>query len=84
MHYRLARSKRSFIEIAHNTSEQTIVACRDAVMIIQGNAGDGIDEYPVFARIIHLIGQTRIQGVDSFNDKDGARLQFQLLSIKLP
>ena len=84
MHYRLAGSKCSLIEISDNASEETIVTCRDAVMVIERDAGDGIDENPVFGSIIHLIGQSWVESVDSFYDEDRSGFKFQLLSIEFP
>ena len=84
VHYRLAGSKCSLIEISDNASEETIVTCRDAVMVIERDAGDGIDENPVFGSIIHLIGQSWVESVDSFYDEDRSGFKFQLLSIEFP
>ena len=36
--------------VAYYPSQQTVVACRDAVVVVQGYAGDRIDEYAVFLR----------------------------------
>ena len=36
--------ERALVEIPHNTPQQTVVTCRNTVMVIQRNARDGIYE----------------------------------------
>ena len=49
VHDRFAGRKRSLVEIAYDASEETVVACRDTVVVIQRDACDRVDEDPVFA-----------------------------------
>ena len=47
VHNRLARGERTFIEVAHDSAQKTVVAGRDAVVVVKGYAGDSVDEDPV-------------------------------------
>ena len=52
-------------------------------MVVNGDAGDGVDEDAEFARCRHLVGQTRVKGVDSLNEEHRVRFELQGLAVVL-
>ena len=42
--YGLACAERTLVEIPYNAAQEPVVAGWDAVVVVQGDAGDGIDE----------------------------------------
>ena len=67
--------------VAHDSPEEAVVACRDAVVAVQGDGGDCVDEYLVFLLLGDLVREARIEGVDAFQQHDGAFSQFLFLSV---
>ena len=52
-------------------------------MVVERYARDGVYENAEFYIVLNLVEQHRVQGVDSFNEKDGARFEPELLSVEL-
>lgn len=65
----LASCESTLVIVTDDATEQTIVACWDPVMVIQGNAGQGRDEYLVLERISDCWNELRIEGVDTLDEE---------------
>ena len=53
-------------------------------MVVQEDAGEGIDEDLELGGVGNFGGEAGIQGVDALDDEDAARLQLDLLAVILP
>ena len=51
----------SFVIVPYNAPQETVVAGRDAIVLIQRDAGDGIDEYAEFDIVLDLVEKRRIE-----------------------
>jgi hypothetical protein len=83
VHDGLTGSECTLVEVTDDTSEKTIVAGRDTVVVIEGDAGDRIDEDPVLCRICHLVCKTWVQSMDSLYEKYRPRLKSELSAVIL-
>ncbi len=52
-------------------------------MVVDGDAGDGVDEDAELAGVRNLVGQARVQGVDSFDQEHRVGFEFQGLAVVL-
>lgn len=74
-------SKRAFVEIAYDTPEESVVTGRDAVVVIQRNTCNSIDEYSEFGRIRNIVQKSWIQGMEAFYQKYRPFLQSQTFTV---
>ena len=72
----------AFVVVSDDPSEQTVVACRDAVMVVQRSAGHGVYEYPEFRLFGDPVGQLRVEGVDSLDKEDLAGPELDVFSVQ--
>ena len=79
----LLRAECAFVVVADDSAEEAVVAGRDAVVVVNGDAGDGVDEDAELAICRNLVGQTRVKGVDSLNEEHRVRFELQGLAVVL-
>ena len=82
--YCLPRCEGTLVEIPHDASQKAVVTGRYAVVVVKGDAHNGVYENPEFAGVRNLVKQPRIQGMDSFDEQDGAFFQTETLALQFP
>ena len=69
--------------VPHDPSQQAVVACRDAVVAVQRDGSYCVYEYPEFLLVRDLLGQPRIQSVQTFDQQHGPFAQLEVLAVEL-
>lgn len=70
----------SIFIVADDAAQQTVVRCRDVIVIIQQNGGQRRSIHTEDLLFRNMRRKLRIQGVDSLYHQNIVRLQLQLLS----
>ena len=73
----------SFVVVADNATQQTVVLCGNPVVIVERDAGKGRDVNLVLGRIGNLLSEQGIQGVDTLDNQHAIVAQLKLLAIPL-
>ena len=58
----------AFIVVADDSPEQAVVAHGNPVVVVERDAGEGGDVDLVLQRVVDLLREQRVQGVDAFDD----------------
>ena len=70
--------------VPHDPSQQAVVACRDTVVAVQRDGGDGVYEYPEFFLLRHLVREAWVQGVKSLDQQHRPFAKPEVLAVELP
>ena len=79
----LAGGKCPLVVIPDNTPQQTVVAGRNAVVVIQTDAGERGNENPELAAVLDFVSKPRIEGVYSLYNQHASFAQALFLAVVL-
>ena len=82
--YRLPCAVGPHLGVAHNAAQQPVVARGDAVVVVKGDADDGVNENPELVAFGNLVGQHGIEGVNALHEKQGTFAELEPLPVELP
>ena len=80
----LACGESALQEVPDNAPQQPVVAGWNAVMEVERDRSDGVDEYLELLIGRDFLRQFRVQGMDAFYQKDRPVRKRQFLPVKLP
>ena len=73
----------TFVVVADDAPQQAVVAHGYPVVVVYGYAGEGRDVDLVLQRVIDLLREQGVQGVDAFDDEHCVTAQFQFFPVVL-
>ena len=74
----------TLVIVTDDTAQQSVVANGNPVMVVQRYAGQCRDIDLVFQCIVYLLGQQRVQCMDTLDNQHGIVRQLQLLTVPFP
>jgi hypothetical protein len=80
----LAGRECPFVVVTDDAAQQTVVAGRYPVMVVQGRTRERGDEDAELAVVRDAGGQARVEGVDALDEKDRVLVEMQALAVILP
>ena len=72
----------TFVVVADDAAQQPVVACRYPVVVVERDAGQRRDIDLVFQRVVYLLRQQGVQGVDALDDEHRVARQPQAFTVE--